>query len=146
MEKGKRKGLLLLIFTLLFNFLFWRETAGLNLLLFTLGINALLFYSYPNIRGIRAVWWVAIGSLLGAVATVVFNSGVAKIATIVSICLLNGYAMFPAAKSTISAFAATVTNLCGGVLMGILKHYETDHGLRSSPTRRQPSLKNGNGM
>jgi hypothetical protein len=134
MIKGKRKGLLLLVFTLLFNFFFWREAAGLNLLLFTLAMNALIFYSYPNIRGIRAAWLVAIGSLLGAIATVVFNSGVAQIATIVSICLLNGYAMFPEAKSNISAFAATITNLCGGFLMGLMKHYEKDERFEEAPT------------
>jgi hypothetical protein len=134
MEKGKRKGLLLLLFTLLFNFIFWREAAGLNLLLFTLAINSLIFYSYPNIRGLRAAWLVAIGGMLGAIATVVFNSGVAQIATIVSICLLNGYAMFPEAKSNISAFAATVTNLCGGFLMGLIKYYEKDERFEEEST------------
>ncbi len=133
MEKGKRKGLLLLVFTMLFNFFFWREEAGLNLLLFTLAINSLIFYSYTNIRGLRAAWLVAIGGMLGAIATVVFNSGVAQIATIVSICLLNGYAMFPEAKSNISAFAATITNLCGGFLMGLLKHYEKDERFTEEP-------------
>ncbi len=126
MKKGKRKGLLLLLFTILFNYFFWREAVGVNLLLFTAAINALIFYSYPNIRGIRAAQLVAIGSLLGALATVIFNSFLAQLGTVVSICLLNGYAMFPDAKSHISAFAASVSNLCGGFLVGIGKHYETD--------------------
>lgn len=138
MKKGQRKGLLLLFFTLLFNYLFWHNTAGVNLLLFTVAINALIFYSYPLIRGIRAVWLVAVGSLLGALATVVFNSDVAKLATIASILLLNGFAMFPEAKSLISAFAATITNLCGGFLMGIMKFYETDPRFDEQPEDELP--------
>lgn len=138
MKKGKRKGLLLLLFTILFNYFFWREAVGVNLLIFTAAINALIFYSYPSIRGIRAAWWVAIGSLLGALATVLFNSVLAQMTTVVSICLLNGYAMFPEAKSHISAFAATVANLCGGFIVGISKHYETDERFATETSEEEP--------
>ncbi len=120
------RATLLLLFTILFNYLFWREAVGVNLLLFTAAINLLLFYLYPEIRSKRAAWLVAAGSLLGALSTIIFNSNVSKIAALVSILLLNGLAMFPMAKSLISPFAATVTNLCGGFMVGLFKHYDKD--------------------
>ncbi|CAN5361214.1 hypothetical protein BH09BAC1_BH09BAC1_09310 [soil metagenome] len=138
MKSKASKGLLLLLFTVLFNYLFWQEDAGLNLLLFTAAINLLLFYLYPEIRSKRAAWLVAIGSLLGALATVIFNSGISKIATVVSIGLLNGFAMFPAAKSIISAFAATITNLCGGFMVGLFKHYEADERFSGAEPETAP--------
>ena len=72
-----------------------------------------------------------------AVALCRDNSVLAQMTTVVSICLLNGYAMFPEAKSHISAFAATVANLCGGFIVGISKHYETDERFAAETTEEE---------
>ncbi len=133
-----RQRLLLPLGVLLFNWLFWRERGGLNMLVFTVFIVAAQLMQLPKhapARRSASFWLMAAGSLLGAVMMAVYGSAVAALACAVSVLLLLGYVNQPPLRLLLFA---GLTGLRSGleawlrVLRGIRPPRHAGAGVRRS--------------
>ncbi len=95
MQKQIIKSITVLVGAILFDFLFYKEFRGLNVLLITLFFEAALFYFYresfakPNVRA------VAIGTLLIALCVVYTSSNLAVVTYLISFSILVGLTQLP---------------------------------------------------
>ncbi len=76
----------------LFDFLFWEEKMGLNVLIFTFAWLSVLLWVFPESRSSRRFQAVAGGMLLTAAMVTWHNSGAAKLAWMVSAMCAVGFA------------------------------------------------------
>ena len=93
--------LLLPLGVVLFDWLFWRERGGLNMLVFTIFVVATQLLQLPRHAAARRspyFWLMVGGSLLGGTMMAVYGSAVAALACAVSVLLLLGYANQPSLK------------------------------------------------
>ena len=84
-------NLLVLVATLAYNFLFWQEKMGLNSLIFTLLMIAILFHTHPESRRSKPALLTAFGTLLTAVLIVWNNSLLTKCIHILSFITMVGF-------------------------------------------------------
>ena len=93
--------LLLPLGIVLFDWLFWRERGGLNMLVFTIFVVATQLVQLPRHAASRRspyFWLMVAGSLLGGAMMAVYGSAVAALACVVSVLLLLGYVNQPSLK------------------------------------------------
>jgi hypothetical protein len=75
-----------------YTLLFWRAELGLNALLFSVFLCAVVWLLHRDIRIAPRIWLTQLGVLLSAVAVVWQHSLLAQITHVVSIFLLLGFA------------------------------------------------------
>lgn len=92
MKSNKLIFVLVLIGALAFNFFFWQEKMGLNVLLFDLFVIASMFWIHPNIKQKKTVLLTAGGTLLAALFIVFNNSLFSKIVHLLSMVSFVGFA------------------------------------------------------
>ena len=93
--------LLLPLGIVLFDWLFWRERGGLNMLVFSIFVVATQLVQLPRHAASRRsphFWLMVAGSLLGGATMAVYGSAVAALACVVSVLLLLGYVNQPSLK------------------------------------------------
>ena len=93
--------LLLPLGVVLFDWLFWREQGGVNMLVFTIFVVAAQLTLLPRHAAVRrsGYFWLAVGgSLFGGAMMAVYGSGVAALACMASVLLLLGYVNQPHLK------------------------------------------------
>ncbi|AMJ66858.1 DUF4153 domain-containing protein [Hymenobacter sp. PAMC 26628] len=111
--------LLLPLGLLLFNWLFWAEKTGLNVLvysLFVVGAQVGLRPRHAPARRAGLFWLAAAGSLFSGVMAAVYGSGVAVLASAASLLLLLGYANQPHLR----LLAYALLTAAGGTLRAAL--------------------------
>jgi hypothetical protein len=108
--KSKIKFVLLLIGTLLFTFLFWQEAVGLNALIFTVFIFAVVCFSFPDYLKSRNAVIVTCGTLITAVTIALHASELAIFVWIFSIVLLQPYVHYKELKSIIYSSLSAITS------------------------------------
>lgn len=82
---------LLVLFTLLYNYFFWEEKAGINLLIFSVLLLGAALYQNP-LSLLRKNVWVAAGfTITTALMVVLHNSFVSKLAHLVSFFITVGF-------------------------------------------------------
>ena len=104
--------ILLPVGVVLFDWLFWRENGGVNMLLFTVFIVAAQFVLLPRHAAVWRsgyFWLAASGSLFGGSMMAVYGSGVAALACAASLLLMLGYVNQPHLKLVLYA-ALTASN------------------------------------
>ena len=93
--------LLLPLGVFLFDWLFWRERGGVNMLVFNAFIVIAQLGQLPRHAAARRsgyFWLMVFGSLLSGVCMAVYGSGVAALACAISVLLLLGYVNQPSLK------------------------------------------------
>ncbi|GAA4025623.1 hypothetical protein GCM10022409_07030 [Hymenobacter glaciei] len=93
--------LLLPLGVVLFDWLFWRERGGVNMLVFNVFVVVAQLMQLPRHAAARRsgyFWLMAFGSLLSGVFMAMYGSAVAALACGVSVVLLLGYANQPSLK------------------------------------------------
>lgn len=108
--KSKIKFVLLIIGTVLFNFLFWKEAVGLNALLFTLFIIGSLIYAFPESLKSRNALIVLFGTLTTASTIVYHASELAVFVWIFSVVLLQPFVHYSYLKSIIYSSLSAITS------------------------------------
>lgn len=76
--KKSLKGIIVISFTILFNFFFWQEKFGINLVLITLIFGSILFYLNPDTRDKRQTLIAIIGIALSSFGILYHNSSFSK--------------------------------------------------------------------
>jgi hypothetical protein len=130
--------LLLPLGAVLFDWLFWLESTGLNTLVFTVFVVAAQLYLLPRHAAVRrsGYFWLAVGgSLFSAGMVAVYGSAVAGLATVASLALLLGYVNQPHLKLVLYAVLTAGGSLLQAgplVLRGLRTPRNTGAGVRRS--------------
>ena len=110
--------LLLPLGAVLFDFLFWQEQAGLNLLIYTLFVVAAVLVTLPRHAPVWRSGYFRIalaGTLLSAGLVALYGSFVAKLACVASLATMLGYVNQPDLKLVAYALLTTLGNLVRAV-------------------------------
>ena len=111
MKKTTRINLLLLIGLLLYNFLFWEEKMGLNVLIFSSFIVGSLFYLHPESRTSKAVILTGIGTIFTGILIVAVNSILVKTVHFLSLITFAGFVQQKELRFMLYAFMLTMANI-----------------------------------
>lgn len=103
-------ALLLLGGGILFNFLFWEEQIGLNLMLFSAFLIVIGFVTQPRLLKSQGALTSLFGILLTGGMVIVHNSMAARIVHYISIFLFVGFLCEPLLKTNFHALTAAVLN------------------------------------
>lgn len=98
----KKNDYLLLAATASYSFLFYRQTAGINFLLFTLVFITLLVLKNVKLLRSKAWLWSAVLSLVSGAMVFVHSSDLSILANILSLLLLSGLSVNVASSSLFS--------------------------------------------
>jgi len=93
-----------LLLTCIYQWMFWQEKMGLNVLIFSSLLIGISLFLHPDSRLNRSVWFTAFGSLLTAILVVVYNSGTAEVIHLGSMIAFFGFVSAPQLRSMTSAF------------------------------------------
>ena len=104
MNKTTTTLLLVLLGTFLFDFLFYAEKMGINVLLFALFFVAALVWIFPESRSSRGFLMTAGGTLLTAAMIGWHNSGAAKFAFFITAATAAGFAQSSGLRYILYAF------------------------------------------
>ena len=123
---------------MLFDWLFWREGGGVNMLVFTLFVLVVQFVLLPRHAAVRragSFWLMVGGSLFGAAMMAVYGSAVAALACMASLLMLLGYVNQPHLKLVLYALltaAYSVAQAWLRALLGVRAPRNTGAGMRRS--------------
>ena len=95
MQKQVIKSVAVLVGAILFDFLFFKEFPGLNVLLITIFFEGALYYFYRESFSKRAVQLVALGTFIIELGIVLTNSNFAVLAYLISFSFLVGLTQLP---------------------------------------------------
>lgn len=122
----------------LFDWLFWREGGGVNMLVFTLFVLVVQFVLLPRHAAVRragSFWLMVGGSLFGAAMMALYGSAVAALACMASLLMLLGYVNQPHLKLVLYALltaAYSVAQAWLRALSGVQAPRNTGAGMRRS--------------
>ncbi len=111
MKSNKLILVLVLIGSLAFNFFFWEEKMGLNVLLFDLLVMSGIFWIHPNIKQKKTVLITASGTLVAALFIVFNNSLFSKTIHLLSMISFVGFAHARDLSFIGDAFAIGLTSI-----------------------------------
>ncbi|MBO9199106.1 MULTISPECIES: DUF4153 domain-containing protein [Niastella] len=94
MNKDLVKIILVTAGAVLFNLVFWNEKLAINTVLFDAFLLSALFFLYPNARKSANVNWLLLGHLVSLAMVVVHNTELSKIAFVVTLLLVAGFAEY----------------------------------------------------
>ncbi len=97
-----------LLMALVFQWFFWAEKPGLNLLLFSSLVLGLLLYLHPESHRNSRVWVTVVGTLFTGVMVIWHNSGTAKVIHVGATLLAAGYIQRPQLRSAAYAMGQTI--------------------------------------
>jgi hypothetical protein len=130
--------LLLPIGVVLFDWLFWRENGGVNMLVFTVFIvvaQLLMLPRHAPARRSGYFWLMVGGSLFGGAMMAVYGSGVAALSCTVSLLLMLGYLNQPHLKLVLYALLTAANSVAQAwlrVLRNVRAPRNTGAGARRS--------------
>lgn len=102
---------LIFLGTCLYQWVFWHETPGLNIAIFTAFIVPTLMFLYPESLKKIPYWLVLTGLLSTSAAIVVHASLFATIMYVISIILFVGFAHWSLTKSPVFAIPSSIASL-----------------------------------
>jgi hypothetical protein len=111
MEHKQIKSLLFLGGLFLFHLLFWKETIGLNSLLFSGLSVGFLAYNFPEARGEKAFWMSSVGTVLLAAMITVHHSSFALVVWMMSWLMMVGLATIAGLQEVLYGFLQGLGNL-----------------------------------
>ncbi|CAN5328637.1 hypothetical protein BH09BAC5_BH09BAC5_17350 [soil metagenome] len=103
--------LLWLVLLAAFNFLFWSEAPGLNMLLFAVLVMTALFIRHPKAWRRKTVQISGTGTLICGIMVTVYGAGWSVFALIFSLCVFSVFVMEPLFRTVGSAAIQFVLNL-----------------------------------
>ncbi|MFH0867571.1 MAG: DUF4153 domain-containing protein [Bacteroidota bacterium] len=108
----KKAGLItVFVFSVLFTFLFYKHSAGLNLLLFETAVFGMLLITKKNkLKNPNSIY-VFSGTLLSVILVVINNSVLSIVVNLISFYVLTGILIYPEARSLLSSFQLATHNI-----------------------------------
>lgn len=115
----KKDHLLLLVAVFAYSYLFYQQSAGINVFMFNLLLLGCQVAIQPGLRQEKAWLWVAVCSLITSVNLVWHNSSIAFMAHIFSVVLLAGIRLYPNSSLLVAALNS-VYSLIGSLLFSVI--------------------------
>ncbi|MEP7251105.1 MAG: hypothetical protein ABI683_01960, partial [Ginsengibacter sp.] len=94
MESTSHRLLLIASGALLFNFIFWNEKLGLNIIIFDVFICTSVFLVFPYSTQSHVAKWLFAGHIISAVLVVLQNTIITKISFFVTLLLFVSFSQF----------------------------------------------------
>lgn len=107
----KRTLLWFPVLVIVFDYLFWNQSPGLNVLVFTVFITALLFYLHPEALERRTCRIFACTALITAIVIAIKGGGWAMFANVLSVLFLSSTVFYPKLRSAVMVFVQTLVSL-----------------------------------
>lgn len=126
--KNSLKRWIVILFTLTFNFFFWQETFGINLILFTAIFGSLLALLFPDQRKKKQTYLGVIGIIITSIAVLYHNSLFSKIMMFASIFLY--------VASLVETELKTIYYLIPSGFLGMITSPFRKNDFYSSPTNQ----------
>ena len=135
MNKEYLKTILVIIGAVLFNIIFWHEKIAINVLLFDAFILWSVFYLYPSVLKKTTIRWLLPAHLITAVALVVHNTVLSKLAFTGTLLLIISFSQYLHRSAWYAAGSALLNYLLMiytffGNISGMRKVKPTSLGLR----------------
>lgn len=109
--KTSPKSILLFVFVIIYNYFFWKESFGINLLIFSMALGAALVYVYPgSVKSIN-VRISFIGSILSAFFVFVYNTDYAKVIHLISFAIFTGFVHETQLRTVYNSLLSYLNNL-----------------------------------
>jgi uncharacterized membrane protein len=89
----KKNDWILLTSVTAYSYLFYAQTAGINFLVFTAIMIALLLSRNREVYKTKSWQLAAVGSILSAICVTYYGSGISILANIISLCLLSSFSI-----------------------------------------------------
>ncbi len=102
---------LIILGACVYQWVFWHETPGLNISIFTAFIVPSLIFLYPESLNKIPFWMLLIGVLFSSLAIAVHASLFATIMYVISIIMLVGFTHWSQTKSPIFAISSSIANI-----------------------------------
>lgn len=130
MTKRQTANLFLLIGIVAYNFLFWHQKFGINLMAFSTLLAAFAFYLNPKSLYSRNAWLSAGATLITGVCVVIYNTTLSKVMHILSFSTMLGFIHHSEMRSIYYSLLNTLNNFLRAPLslMGIRKEGEKAEG------------------
>ena len=123
--KRSPKGILVILFTIIFNFFFWHEKFGLNLVLFTLLFGGILYFINSETRFKTQTILAIIGIIISSFSVLYHNSFFSKFMLLCSVFLYLASLMEKEIK--------TIYHLIPSGFLGVLTSPFRKHSFFKSP-------------
>lgn len=130
MTNRQMANVFLVIGIVAYNFLFWHQKLGINLLIFSSLLGASAFYLNPKSLHARNAWISAAATLIAGVCVVIFNTDLAKIMHITSFFTMLGFIHRSEMRSIYFSLLNSVSNFFRAPmsLAGVRKEGDKPHG------------------
>ncbi len=130
MTNRQTANLFLLIGIVAYNFLFWHQKLGINLMVFSSLLAAFAFYLNPKSLYSRNAWVSAVATVITGVCVVIYNTSLSKIMHILSFSTMLGFIHHSEMRSIYYSLLNTLNNFLRAPLSlaGIRKEGEKADG------------------
>ncbi|MCW3083052.1 MAG: hypothetical protein JWP12_418 [Bacteroidetes bacterium] len=115
----KKNDVILIVSIILYSFLFYEQSAGINFLLFNAGLITLLIIRDKNVYRQKNWQLAAAGSLISATCITLYANGLSVTANIISLCALSAYSFRPK-TSIITSICFSFASIIGSFVFMIL--------------------------
>ncbi len=123
-----------------YSYLFYQQNLGVNFLVFTICLIALLYLRNNNVFQSKSWIVAAIGSLLSAVCITYYGNGLSFIANIISLCVLSAFSISPQ-TSIVTSFFFSSYSILGSYVFMILDTISRWQNKKTSTESRPVSVK-----
>ncbi len=106
----KQKILITILLTLAYNYLFWQQSPGINILLLFLAVTPCLLLLHPTAILRWNVQLSVLCTLIASVMTGLYGSTIASIVSIGSFVIMTGFIHQSSLKTTYNAFLTTLSS------------------------------------
>lgn len=94
-----------------YNFLFWQQKLGVNLLIFSVLLGGIAFYLNPKSLYSKNAWLTAAGTFITGLFVVIYNSGISKFMHITSFLIMLGFIHQSEMRSVFYSLLNSVVNI-----------------------------------
>lgn len=115
----KKNDWILAISTLIYSYLFYKQGLGINFLLFTVCLIAMLIYRNDKVYKNKHWKLAAAGSFLSALCITIYGNGMSAFANILSLCILSALSFNPN-TSLITSLAFSVYSIVASFVFMII--------------------------
>ncbi|MEI7597183.1 MAG: DUF4153 domain-containing protein [Bacteroidota bacterium] len=133
----KRKDLCLIIATAIYSFLFYRQSAGINFLLFSIVLTIMQIVLSPNWKTNKKIIVAAIASILSGVSVMLYGNTLAVISNITSLSMLVAFSTTNR-NSIISASINTVYSYASSFIYIMIDWVDRSHKRKNEKNENAP--------
>src|SRR4051794_19642102 len=111
MENKRIRFILTIALTAIYNFFFWHQMLGINMLIFSIQLMGVLFFLNRESFKSTNVLIASAGTLFSGITILLYNSDIAKFAHLTSLLILTGFIHQSSLRSINNAILTSLSSL-----------------------------------